>query len=268
MHTHSEHSHDSVTKLEDLCLAEIGRGTQVMALTDHFDTFAYTSYDVYSPILAGYDEIQTMNGKYGDKCLFLSGVEISEGFWYPEEQRKILSLVDYDVILGSVHFTKSSRIEVPYSHIDFSDFTDEEIHEFLTNYFNDILKMLDSLDFDILCHLFCPVRYINGKYGRQLDMSIYEEKIKEILSVIIKRGIALEINTTLFAGNGKAFTKWLLEIYRKMNGYLITLASDAHIPDNAARSFDEAKALLLECGFEDVGYFESRKFYQCKIGDN
>ena len=54
------------------------------------------------------------------------------------------------------------------------------------------------MDFDILAHLTCPLRYIKGKYGIEVDITVFEEKISEILTLIIKREIALEVNTSSF----------------------------------------------------------------------
>ena len=50
MHTHSENSHDSVCKIEDMLWSQIEKGTKIFAVTDHFDTDSYTRYDVFTPI--------------------------------------------------------------------------------------------------------------------------------------------------------------------------------------------------------------------------
>lgn len=50
MHTHSEYSHDSVCKTEDMYSAQLKKSTEIFAVTDHFDTASYTDYDVFFPI--------------------------------------------------------------------------------------------------------------------------------------------------------------------------------------------------------------------------
>lgn len=47
MHTHSVNSHDSVCEIEDMCLMQIKRGTNIFAVTDHCDVFSYKDYDIY-----------------------------------------------------------------------------------------------------------------------------------------------------------------------------------------------------------------------------
>ena len=59
-----------------------------------------------------------------------------------------------------------------------------------------MLEMIEGCDFDILAHLTCPLRYINGKYAMDVDCKMYENKIKSILERIIERKIALEINSS------------------------------------------------------------------------
>lgn len=91
MHTHSEHSHDSVCRIEEMAETQIGRGTEVFAVTNHFDTHSYTNYDVFTLIRSANEQCRQLNHDYGGKCRILSGVEISEGFWHPEIYRRIIT---------------------------------------------------------------------------------------------------------------------------------------------------------------------------------
>ena len=165
MHTHSVNSHDSVCEIEDMCLMQIKRGTNIFAVTDHCDVYSYNDYDIYTPIRNSADTVRALNKKYDGKCLILSGVEISEGFWHKSEYEKTHNLLPYDVILDSVNCVKYKDLEKPYSGIDFSRFTTEQIYSYLDCYFNDMLEMLSTTDFDVLTHITCPLRYITGKYG-------------------------------------------------------------------------------------------------------
>ena len=90
MHTHSKYSHDSVCPIEDMCLSEMKKGTKIFAVTDHCDVFSFNDYDIFSPIQDAYEQVKVLNEKYGGKCMLLSGVEIGEGFWFPEQYEKIM----------------------------------------------------------------------------------------------------------------------------------------------------------------------------------
>ena len=228
--------------------------------------FSHKDYDIYTPIKNSADTVHALNEKYGGKCLILSGVEISEGFWYKNEYEKIHSLLAYDVILGSVHCVKYKDLEMPYSGIDFSKLTNKQIYSYLDCYFNDMLEMIGTTDFDVLAHMTCPLRYITGEYGINVDLSVFDGKITAILKAIINSGIALEVNTSGYAAIKDGIPgKEILKKYFDMGGYLITLGSDAHIAENASYCFDKAIGALKEIGFKNIYYYKNRKAYQINI---
>lgn len=266
MHTHSKFSHDSVCEIEDMCLSQIKKGTKIFAVTDHCDVFSFKDYDVFTPINDSYNEIKLLNQKYGENCLLLSGVEISEGFWFPEQYKKIHNLAHYDVIIGSVHCVKCDDLEIPYSKINFSKLSKEKIYEYLNCYFNDVITMLEKTDFDILAHLTCPLRYIFGKFGIDIDLRNFDEQISKILKTIIDRNIALEVNTSAFSIL-KDFmpNKEIIKKYYDMGGRLVTIGSDAHIAENASIGFEKAIKILKEIGFENICYFKYRKVNKIHI---
>lgn len=260
MHTHSEHSHDSVCKLDDMCRAQIARGTKVMALTDHFDTASYQAYDVYTPILKGCQEAKNCSERYRGQCEVLAGIEIGEGFWVPKVYEKVRRLYDYDVIIGSVHLVRYRQLRGAYAQIDFGKLTQEELHGYLDAYYEDIRTMLESMDIDILAHLTNPLRYIVGKYHRKVDISRYDEVIDRILETILEKGIALELNTSSLHLLGDGIpSREILERYRTKGGKLITLGSDAHVAENASVHFEQALGILREAGFRELYYYRKRE---------
>lgn len=266
MHTHSESSHDSVCLIEDMCLAQIEKGTNVMAVTDHADIFSYKDYDIYTPIKEAYETVQKLNEKYNDKMLLLSGVEISEGFWFPEYSAKMKELCNYDVIIGSVHCVKYKDLTIPYSKIDFSKFLENEVYEYLDAYFDDVLTILNVEEFDILAHLTCPLRYISGKYQIDIDLEHFKEKINKILDIIIEKEIALEVNTSGYSiSNDFMPTKEIIKKYYDMGGKLITIGSDAHVTQNASVNFEKAIEFIKETGFENLYYYKDRNPVSYKI---
>lgn len=264
LHTHSESSHDSVCKIEDMCLAQIEKGVDIMATTDHCDIFSFDDYDIYTPIKTAYETVQELREKYEGSIRMLSGVEIGEGAWFPEETKKLLELVPYDVVIGSSHCVKHGALTKAYSGLNFTEGID--VAAYFDDYLDELLTMLDVVDFDILAHLTCPLRYITGRQKIAVDLAPYEEKITEILRRIIRSGIALEVNTSSYGLMGEFMPgREILQKYYDMGGYLITLGSDAHVTKDAAQYLEEAKALLREIGFKHIFYYESRCAYQITI---
>lgn len=259
MHTHSESSHDSVCRIEDMRASQLERGTRIFAVTDHLDTASFMDYDVFTPISRACERVDSLNAKHKDS-LILKGVEISEGFWYPEQCKKALELEDYDVVIGSVHLVRYKELTYAYSKIDFSQLDTDTVHGYLDAYFDDVITMLETVDFDILAHLTCPMRYIIGKYGVEVDTSLYCDKIDRILTMTLEKGISLEVNTSSYLPLGTCMPdEDILRRYYAMGGRLMTLGSDAHIAEHASGNFDRALALVKEVGFDGIYIYQKRK---------
>ena len=266
MHTHSESSHDSVCKIEDMLLAQRARGAAAFAATDHFDTDSYDKMEIFAPIVAASETVAALNAHYGGNPLVLSGIEISEGFWHMDVYERVMKLVDYDVVIGSVHLVKYRDLTYAYSKIDFSALDEQTVLAYLDAYFDDVLTMLDTLDFDVLAHLTCPLRYINGKYRCGITLERYAGKIQTILQKIIEKGIALEVNTSFYGQSGDFMPDVdVIARYYAMGGRLITLGSDAHVPENASCHFVEAIAAIKKIGFDRIYYYKNRKPQEIRI---
>lgn len=266
MHTHSENSHDSICKIEDMYFSQIKKGNRIFAVTDHFDTASFDEYDIFTPIKTAVKTVENLNEKYGNENLILSGIEISEGFWHPQSYQKVMDMSEYDVIIGSVHLVKYKDLTCAYSSIDFTKLDKDTIVEYMDAYFDDVLTMTETENFDILAHLTCPIRYIKGKYNIDIDLACYEKKIDMILQAIIQKGIALEVNTSSFDKlNDFMPTIDILKKYHDMGGYLITLGSDAHVDTDAAKHFDEAIDTIKKIGFENIFFYKKRNPLQITI---
>lgn len=262
MHTHSRNSHDGVATVAQMAQMQIKNGSFAFAVTDHFDSL-YENDLLWKRLDDSRNETLKTRADFADKIKILFGIEMGESIDFPDVAQKALDKYknDYDVVLGSVHTISYKNTYVPYSQIDFSGFSADDVQEFLKIYFDDVLKTAQTLDFDILTHITCPVRYISGKYGKKCDISLFEKKICEILDVIIERGIALEINTSCI--NALIFDfmpdENIVRMYKNRGGMLVTLGSDAHIADNTAVGFEKAAQMLKNIGFDKCCYFEKRQ---------
>ena len=267
MHTHSNHSHDCKVSLYDMREAQSKKCTDFVAVTNHGDIEFFKTSDAFGNIKRAEWETITLNAGNDSFSRLLVGAEIGDGVHRIAMMRYAERLCDYDVIIGSIHSTLRNGELVAYSRRDFSNESDEEIHAFMTAYFEDLKTLTEIGDFDILAHLTCPLRYVVGRYGKSVDMDRYRGIITEILKNIIKRGIALEVNTSsvsLALGDFVPSEDILME-YKELGGYLITLGSDAHIITEVSANFDTAKEHLKRLGFKDIYYFRKRRAYQCRL---
>lgn len=257
-HTHTKFSHDSKCEPEE-SLAVAQKSLSGIAFTDHCDIEYCETIDVIGPIRASVRTAKELNCKNNMKVF--SGIELGEACWHPNVVDALISSEAFDVVLGSVHAVRYRDKTKPYSGIDFSVFSDREINEYMRTYFADVREMAETMDFDVLTHLHCPLRYIRKKYERTVDLRDYAEQIDGILRTVIARSIALEVNT----GDSQLGVfrmhpeKEILARYRELGGYLITLGSDAHIAENVGGAFDETICSLIDLRFENAYYYTRRR---------
>lgn len=257
-HTHTHFSHDSSCEPHDSLEKARSCGLAGLAFADHCDNEFCETEDVKTPILRSADCARKLDAE--TPVTVLSGVEIGEGVWHIQNADELIAARDFDIVLGSVHAVRYKDKTAPYSGFDFSLFSQTEIAEFLSVYFADMLEMIQKTDFDVLSHLTCPLRYICGKYGFSVDLAAYTAVIDTILSEIIRRGIALEVNTSCLDSGYDALMPDvdILKRYKQLGGYLITVGSDAHTAQRVAYGFEKTRAILRELGFRNIFYYRKR----------
>lgn len=259
-HIHSEHSPDSVQTLDEICRSAIDKGLRGIAICDHVDMWFFDRENTYTCMQNCICDVRRVKEKYGNTLEIFQGVEMAEYLYDPKRAESILQLCAYDVILGSVHSVIYEDITDSYSRIDFSDMTESKIYGFLSEYFSKIIEMIEKTNFDVLSHLTCPLRYINGKYGRNIDILRWKNEIFTIFEWIVKKGIALEVNAS---GVGDFYRKYmpdenLLHMYKEIGGELITIGSDAHTPQKIGNVFAQTKQMLGDIGFGAYYYYKER----------
>ena len=260
MHIHTYNSHDSVSTVDMQCLSAIDKGIGTIAITDHFDLVFLKEQNVYTAADNSYRDALRAKEKYKDKLCVLAGIEIAEGARFPREANEAASMHEYDVVIGSVHSVNFAGYRAPYSLIDFSVMSENELYRFMLQYFADMREMIEKTDFDVLAHLTCPLRYINGKYGRGVDITRFSDVIDDILKLIIDKGVALEINTSGFGTEvGFMPDESILKRYLELGGKKITLGSDAHTPENIGKGFEAAITMLKANGISCIYSYKARK---------
>lgn len=266
-HTHTDNSDDCMQDLDGLCSYAIRKGLSGICITDHVDIPSSKRTNAYQRIKSSHKAVDAARAKYGDKLTIFKGVELAEGFLDSDYTKSILALPDLDVVIGSLHRTLMEDVNTFYSLIDFSGFTSNFLNNYFRKYLSEVLYTAENSDIDILAHLTCPLRYINGKYGKGIDVNNHMDIIEKILFAIIKRNIALEINTSgLYSFYGEYMPPLnVVEMYYNLGGRLITLGSDAHIAQNVGKAFSETKEKLKAIGFSEYYYYKKRQPFCIKI---
>ncbi|MBQ7226271.1 MAG: histidinol-phosphatase HisJ family protein [Clostridia bacterium] len=267
MHVHSQSSHDSKAPVAQTAQECLKKGISVLAITDHCDIQLCKEQNVLELVKRSIAETEQTANEFEGRVKILKGVEIGEGIWNLDYTENILNSFNFDVVIGSVHGVRYEGYCDSYSTIDFSKMSKEQLNSYMALYFDEVLEMLNTTSCDIMAHLTCPLRYINGKYGLGVDSLNYKAQIEKILDLVIEKSIAMEINTS---GIGSFYGQlmpepWIIKRFREKGGYLITLGSDAHTPENVGNGFDKAIELLKSYKFDSYYYYENRKAVKCPI---
>ena len=262
-HLHSHCSHDSRESLDAICRAARARGLSGVAITDHADLFGVDPAETRERIARSVLEAGEAQDRYPDLSV-ARGVEIGDYFADPDGGRAILSLFDYDLVIGSVHCLSFGKLNDAYSRCDFGkSWSDEEIEGLFARYLSLLLTMTEKNDFDVLAHLTCPLRYLVGKYRRRVDLVRHRDAIAAILSAVIRSGRSLEVNTSGLSdtapGGMMMPDEPILSLYRDLGGKRITFGSDAHAAGRVGAGFEEARKRLFALGFTRYAVYRKRQ---------
>ena len=276
-HCHTWNSPDSKSTPEELCEAAIEKGLAGLAFTDHCNVNYWPEQDVLASMTHSIRDAKRMQALYGDRLTVLRGVELGNHAYNPEITRRVLDLQDYDIIVGSVHAVKYDGWERNIAKMDFKQFPEAGVQGYLDAYFRETLRMAAEEDIDAVAHFTFGVRYMACREGQIIDMRSHWDTIASALREMMKRGVALEMNSNnivprrVIAGQARigddedgvcAVEEIDVEIARRyyaLGGRLITIGSDSHAPDRVGRAFDKVIKKLKDIGFEQAYYFRNRR---------
>ncbi len=262
IHMHSDFSHDSQSKMSQMCQSAFEKGINVICFTDHCDIGYHDISALTKTVSGSVTSSRKENDRFKDKLEVLAGIEIGEMIQNFKQSEEILNLFRFDSVIGSVHAVRFNGYTQPYSTIDFSKMSSTKLKQYLEQYFDDVIETAETADYDILAHITCPLRYINGKYSLNIDAHQFKDKIDEILKIIIKRNKALEINTSGIGNeNYNEFLpeEWIVKRYKELGADMITMGSDAHSPEKIANGFPQLYTMLEKAHFDHAYYFKDRK---------
>ena len=246
MHIHTEFSCDSEAKIEDYILEANKKGISTICFTDHVDLntndYGYNYYSAES----FWNKFIEIKSKSDIEIEVLVGIEFGEPHLY-ENQLLELTKYPYDFVIGSIHWIGDmfpcQKVREQYS-----------VKEFYTLYWQEVLRTVQTGEFDALGHIDFPKRYYGEIY--------YEESIlKEIFCYLLEKDLIIEINTSsLRKGHEQTMPgKELLEIYKNNGGRYVTIGSDAHLVEDIGADYMVAKELLREVGLQEVVYRQRRR---------
>lgn len=266
-HLHTSHSGDSKTPMEEMILQGISKGLTMMCFTEHNDfNFPITELDPEGKFECDaelyFKELKELQKKYADRIQLLFGIELGLQPSVINRNKVYVEAHNFDFIIGSSHLCNGIDPSCP----EFYKGRSEE--EAYREYFESIVEnILSFSDFDVYGHLDYVVRY-GPNADKEYSYVKYQDILDKILRLLIEKGKGLEVNT----GGLKRGMRDLhpctdiIKRYKSLGGEIITVGSDAHVPQYIGAYFERAEAVLKECGFTYYTVFEQRNPIYKKIG--
>jgi histidinol-phosphatase (PHP family) len=178
------------------------------------------------------------------------GLEVDYEPGREEETEEILAPYPWDYLIGSVHFIDRKGIDGEPSLVE-----EVGVEEAWRRYYETLGRAAASGVFDTLAH-----PDLVKMYGPEIpwDWSAVAETLD---------GVRLEVSSAgLHKPHGKLYPNTELLREAKKRGVEITLASDAHVPENVGRDLDRAIEHAKAAGYDTVTVFEARRARQELLG--
>jgi histidinol-phosphatase (PHP family) len=231
--------------MERSCERALELGLPGIAFTEHAE-WNQVHPGQHSVDIAGYlDAVERCRAKFKDLRI-LSGVELGEPHWFPQETADVLAAGPLDQVLGSIHCIRMDGALLDASQ--FRERVDLDFPAAVREYFRETLAMLDSgLAFETLAHIDYPKRYWQEGLGAYREQD-YEPEIRAVLVAAASTGRVLEVNTT----RGRVLCPDITVVrwWREVGGQAVQYASDAHDPDKVAEGFKLATQMVEAAGFK------------------
>ncbi len=259
-HCHTDISRDSRAPYWDMVMAEYQAGVRELCITDHCDTVDWESMSFYPPCrqvarkeLEAYQSVQD---RLPEDLHLAMGIELAELVFYPDLGKELSAPEWLDFVLGSYHISRE------YGDYHCQDYTDPAHCQALIDVYLRDLQFLANLNcFDVLAHMGYFSRYAFYQ-GVEAGLTIraHGDRIQEILRTLIQNGKGIELNCSgIRDGCGPFPSEEILRLYRELGGEMVTVGSDAHRPEEAAKCVDQGLEIIKSCGFRYVTVFRHRK---------
>lgn len=254
-HFHTNFSGDSDTPVRAQIEQAIRLGMKNLCVTDHHDYDVDSDIDFTLDTNRYFETMSALREEFKGQIELCIGIELGLQPHLKEYFNELLSNHAFDFVIGSTHFIDRKDTSYP----DF--FEGRKEREAYLQYFQATLDNVKNLDtYDVAGHLDYIVRYGPNK-DTFYSYEAYRDILDNILKTIIQHGKGIECNT---AGLRKGLMQpnpciTIIRRYQELGGEIITIGSDAHIPEDLGSGFQTIRKLLQECGFSYYTEFHGRK---------
>lgn len=257
-----DHDRNADCTTHALCHAALDAGLSEIAFTDH-----YCVNGILDGSLPPVD-MQALSGAvaaakeaFKGRLTVVYGIELGQPAQRDAQAQAFLAEHKFDFVIGSLHNNAGAP---DFYYLDYRDFSPYEINSLWDNYLQETLKHIrwGAGRFCALGHLNYLDRYIHRDgMAHHVSLDDKMEVYREIFSLMIDEGIALELNTS---GYRKGLSDTVpgarfVQLYHELGGALFTVGSDAHTPALIGDGVRRAYELLQSMGVTEIATFPDGK---------
>jgi histidinol-phosphatase (PHP family) len=253
LHLHSEFSCDANSSMQAMARAAVAAGIEQIGFSEHFDLLPDDPCAGLFDADAWWLALEGCRSEFQGALIIRAGIEIGEPHRFQRGVSEILAQYDWDYSLGSLHWVEDDLIFA-------RQYYEQSPSAAYGRYFTELALMAGEGEFDVLAHMDIVKRYGHDYFG-PFDPQDYEQEIRRVLKTCVRRGIALEINTSAMRRpvSEPSPGPLVLEWYRDEGGTRVTLGSDAHHPQHVGHGLAQVMDFILQTGIDSVTSFHNRQ---------
>ena len=264
-HSHSEWSWDAPTgSMEGSCARAVELGLPAIAFTEHVDVTRWVIPPSLRERMHVHGRRVAADGRFDpppldlegyraslERCRarfpslrILSGVELGEPHWFPDEVDRLLASGAFDRVLGSQHSVEHDGrpwiVDGLENDLVPPDLTPADV---IRTHLEETLELIAGCDrFEVLAHIDYAVRKWPAG-SAAFPAADFEEEFRTVLRALAGSDRALELNTVIPLDD--RILRWWVE----EGGRTLTFGSDAHQPAAVGQGFAAAAAVAEAAGF-------------------
>ena len=247
-HVHTCFSTDSKERPENVLEKAIAAGMKDIYITDHYDIDFPGDEFRFDPD-SYFEAMLPLKDRYKDRIDLHIGVEISINEEISAQVDELLESYPWEYVIGSTHIVDGKD---PYLR-ELFDMDDEAFYRLCLE--TSLKGIMSCRGFDTFGHLDFALRYGYTK-DRDYRYEKYADITDEILKELIKRNIALEVNTAAVRKGLKYFHPYpeVLKRYKELGGRKLAAGSDAHTAADVGYGFDRIAEYVSAAGFSESDF--------------
>ncbi len=267
-HTHSKYSKHAIGTIEDIVVSAIKNNIKYLTITDHAPFPIDINNRLFDYELKSYfEDINNVQLKYSREITILKGLEVDFVPKYKTYTENLISNVELDFVIGSIHFIflENKRVNI----WDIANIHDKKL---TSQYFLYLKELIQSNLFDTIGH---PDAILRGG----IDENIYCDNFYPLIELMQNTNISYELNTSGLRkstydiktdkknkGIWNFPSKSLIQILND-NNISFTIGSDAHKPSEINIGIQTILNIVKNIGIKQISYYLNRNIRNIDIDE-